>query len=283
MHYMGFQNDSWSENVTTEHTSWCERMGSAICGSVIGFFLFFGGLSLVGWNEYRTIETVRVIAAGEKAVVEGSCKIVRPTQDEALVHVSCPITNIPTLAVTSGKDTWVSEQTIWLEAHAEYFAWHEAEDCTTKKTQGGGTDKTCTYSYSQKWMKPSVRDPTTWTILQKDGPNHLGSRYIALPDHQNSPNHLGLCALQLNECALNPCALTVTTPPSTEASGNRFACPVDFSCTDPDNSVTDNYVCECPTCVDSVLTSGSAGLLTDYFGSHPAFARKHPANPASQF
>ena len=30
----------------------------------------------------------------------------------------------------------------------------------------------------------AVRDPTTWTILQKDGPNHLRLRYNVLPAHQ---------------------------------------------------------------------------------------------------
>ena len=29
-----------------------------------------------------------------------------------------------------------------------------------------------------------VRGPTTWTILQKDGPSHLGLWYNALPEHQ---------------------------------------------------------------------------------------------------
>ena len=27
-------------------------------------------------------------------------------------------------------------------------------------------------------------DPTKWTILQQDGPNHLGLWYNALPEHQ---------------------------------------------------------------------------------------------------
>ena len=42
-----------------------------------------------------------------------------------------------------------------------------------------------------------VRDPTTWTILQQDGPNHLGLLYNALPEHQIALNHLGLCARQV--------------------------------------------------------------------------------------
>ena len=29
-----------------------------------------------------------------------------------------------------------------------------------------------------------VRDPTTWTVLQHDGPNHLGLWYNVLPEQQ---------------------------------------------------------------------------------------------------
>ena len=41
---------------------------------------------------------------------------------------------------------------------------------------------------SQCW---TVQDPTTWTILQKHGPDHLGLRYNALPDHQMALNTSG--------------------------------------------------------------------------------------------
>ena len=40
----------------------------------------------------------------------------------------------------------------------------------------------------------TVRDLTTWTFLQHDGPNHLGLRCNAAPCASNGPNHLGLCA-----------------------------------------------------------------------------------------
>ena len=33
-------------------------------------------------------------------------------------------------------------------------------------------------------MGPEVRDPTIWTVLQKNGPNHLGLSYNVLPAHQ---------------------------------------------------------------------------------------------------
>ena len=41
-----------------------------------------------------------------------------------------------------------------------------------------------------------VRDPTTCTTLQPDGPDHLGLWYNALPWASNGPDRLGLCALQ---------------------------------------------------------------------------------------
>ena len=34
------------------------------------------------------------------------------------------------------------------------------------------------------WMRMTVRDPTTWTILQQYGPSHLGLWYNVLPQHQ---------------------------------------------------------------------------------------------------
>ena len=46
-----------------------------------------------------------------------------------------------------------------------------------------------------------VRDPITWTILQKDGPCHLGLRCNELPAHQMALITSGLCALQAHRTA----------------------------------------------------------------------------------
>ena len=41
------------------------------------------------------------------------------------------------------------------------------------------------YFHNADKNETSVRGrPTTWTVLQQDGPNHLGLRYNAMPDHQ---------------------------------------------------------------------------------------------------
>ena len=51
-----------------------------------------------------------------------------------------------------------------------------------------------------------VRDPTTWTIIQQDGPNHLGFVVQCAPPASIGPNHLGLCALQSNAMSDHPCS-----------------------------------------------------------------------------
>ena len=56
------------------------------------------------------------------------------------------------------------------------------DDCVRRWVGCSGTPR-CPETSSQP---PTVRDPTTWTILPKHGPNHLGLRYNALPEHQMS-------------------------------------------------------------------------------------------------
>ena len=59
--------------------------------------------------------------------------------------------------------------------------------CSCKLTRAvGRTLKDCWLSPTEISSLPEVRSPTTRTILQKDGPNHLGLRRNALPEHQMS-------------------------------------------------------------------------------------------------
>ena len=100
-----------------------------------------------------------------------------------------------------------------------------------------------------------------------------------------------VCQL-LDECALDPCTLSMTDAPGqaptaltggTTVAGttgatvttteNRFQCPVNFVCTDPDTATTDDYTCECPACSDVALTSTTETALTSYFSTHPAISR----------
>lgn len=81
----------------------------------------------------------------------------------------------------------------------------------------------------------------------------------------------------LDECALDPCHLSTTTSPgigSYSETSDRFVCPVNIVCVDPDNSVTDDYTCTCPACdSDVALSASTATLLSAYFRTHPAVSR----------
>ncbi len=172
----------------TTHTSWSERMGNSCCGSVFGLFLLGGGLALIGWNEYRTVETMQIIEAGETAVKEVACgnngtaPAPPPMSDGELIHVSCSITNVPVLTDMPGMPppgppppggyVFVSQRAIWLGKHVEYFAWKEHESCSEKKEQGGGTSKTCEYKYTQQWLaEADVKEPKN----PKDAGQHSNS------------------------------------------------------------------------------------------------------------
>ena len=84
----------------------------------------------------------------------------------------------------------------------------------------------------------------------------------------------GVCQL-LDECALDPCAESALDVPGMDPAQtpNRFQCPVSLHCTDSDWTLTDSYVCECPSCASVMLSDTTTGLLTDYFSTHPAISR----------
>ena len=88
----------------------------------------------------------------------------------------------------------------------------ETDKVNTLETKAKATFVSLLKYMGEMFSPYPVRGPTTWTILQKDRPDHLGLRYNELPDASNGPNHLGLCALQeseisviLGEGILNPC------------------------------------------------------------------------------
>ena len=171
------------EMTVATDASWGERMGNSICGSVVGVFLLLGGLSLVAWNEYRTVKSMQILEAAAEAVQEAPCganttsggaPAAATALDGELVHVSCPIANMPTLVARGpgGTGTWASQRGIWLSVHVEYYAWKEDESCSESKKQGGGTTKTCTYKYKKMWLAAdAVKEPAN----PKDDGQHSNS------------------------------------------------------------------------------------------------------------
>ena len=117
-----------------------------------------------------------------------------------------------------------------------YGTWHDAHQgkyasmCLLRSDgrylphrQGGHTSFLCNTTGANSRI-PGAATPTTWTILQHDGPNHLGLWCNALPRASNGPNHLGFGALQ----TLSPARSGGRTRPAGSPSRRRG---LSFCCT----------------------------------------------------
>jgi hypothetical protein len=135
----------------TEYTSGFERFTNSIGGIVVGFFLFFASLGVLGWNEGRAVKTYRAISEGQSNYVDSGC-IPDPLNVGKLVHITCPLENMPSLS----DNYWggpANLSAVFLKRSSSMYAWKETKTTTTQKSKsgGGGSTKTTTYSCKQEW------------------------------------------------------------------------------------------------------------------------------------
>ena len=58
---------------------------------MVGIILIPVGLYLIGWNEYRTVQTESAIDLGTEALVPADCDRLDAGLNGALVHLACDI------------------------------------------------------------------------------------------------------------------------------------------------------------------------------------------------
>eukprot|EP01051_Picozoa_sp_SAG22_P004927 SAG22_NODE_279_length_13134_cov_7.532561_1_plen_940_part_00 len=162
------------ENRVAERESYGEKMGNAACGVCAGPLVLVAGLVLIGWNEYRTVQTMKIIEMGEEEYQEASCSTLDSSMNGQLVHVACDIATGAGAPLTSRIESvgprqnipagqqqiWASTAGLKLEPKVEYLSWDEDKhSCTTSKDNRGSTTTSCSYTYSMKW---SSQVGTTW-------------------------------------------------------------------------------------------------------------------------
>jgi hypothetical protein len=131
------------------YTSWGQRLKNAVGGVVIGLALFVGSFFLLSWNEGRSVDRIRTLDAGLRAVAEIDPANPDPAHDGALVHFSGQAESPST--VDDPEFGLTLSDTLRLRRIVEMYQWKESKHETTTEQIGGGQVTKTTYSYHKAW------------------------------------------------------------------------------------------------------------------------------------
>ena len=108
---------------------------------------------VIGWNESRSVAEVRSLNECAQNVVEAACEPAVFTAG-ALVHVSCPLTDIPVLA---DPLFGVTTTAVAFSRMTEMLQWDESSDTTCHKDKVGGGETCVTdYFYKLTWSATPI-------------------------------------------------------------------------------------------------------------------------------
>lgn len=118
---------------------------SSIAGVLIGFLMIIGSIFLMGWNEKRAVDTMRMLEAAEDACVSVSSDKVLPENQDKLIHtVAVPVTT-EKLEISDLK---LAEVTPKIRVTVQAYQWTEVKKTSKKKK---GRKRKTTYSYKKQW------------------------------------------------------------------------------------------------------------------------------------
>ena len=135
------------------HHSWGSRLRGSACGAVAGVLFFAGSFALLGWNEGRAVAETRALNECAGAVRHVGCDA-PPSDDGALVHASCALTDVPTLL--DGRFGAQARTPVLLRS-VTALQWRETDDEHCRKNKLGG-GSTCTHdvTYSLDWTSSPI-------------------------------------------------------------------------------------------------------------------------------
>ena len=144
---------------------------SAQGGSCVGFVLVIVSIIVLCWNEYNTVQTMKLLEEGEGSVEDADCNTLDAELTGKLVFMSCPVAGIGALTVPAPFSppppppiqppppppgsppsppyvapdpyAWATAPNgLRVETTIEYYAWVEHEHCLTVTCSGPGTPAT---------------------------------------------------------------------------------------------------------------------------------------------
>ncbi|HBH26691.1 MAG TPA: hypothetical protein DDX54_04755 [Rhodospirillaceae bacterium] len=134
--------------------SWMKRSQSALVGALLGLALFFGAFFVLAWNEGRSVERIRTLDAGLRAVVEVDPANPGAAPDGALVHFWGQATTAQT--VRDPVFGLALPGDLRLRRKVEMYQWQETKRSRTEEQLGGDQVTRTTYSYRKDWSQEHV-------------------------------------------------------------------------------------------------------------------------------
>ena len=161
-----------SENSFTEVTteSWGKKMGGSLKKIVLGFGLILAAISLLFWNEGRTVKTKRALQEGLKNAVSISSNTINPTYEGKLIHTTGKIS---TALGVSDPEFAVATNALALHRNVEMYQWVEKKTSNADKKMGGSTETTTTYDYIKEWSNKHENSASFKKEIGHENPTSL--------------------------------------------------------------------------------------------------------------
>jgi Transmembrane protein 43 len=158
--------------VTTQ--SYGSELKDSCSGACFGFILYFVSITLLIWNEGRTVKRMKDIDEGRQTILEfdlnNFTNVTIPTAfDNQLIHAvgdlsTKEILTDPIFGVSSQYNstnmTTVSQQTIEyflkLSRSVDMYQWKETSSSTIRHRADGSTYTVTTYSHSKVWSSSLI-------------------------------------------------------------------------------------------------------------------------------
>lgn len=135
------------------HTSWFSRIGASFKGLLFGILFLVVGVGLLFWNEGRAVKTHKALVESQALVVSINAQEAAPQMSGKLVHLIGEATSSQTL---NDNLLPVSAQALKLQRQVETYQWKETSHSEEKKSMGGDTETTTSYTYEKVWSSDHI-------------------------------------------------------------------------------------------------------------------------------
>ncbi|MGN0931275.1 MAG: TMEM43 family protein, partial [Thermoguttaceae bacterium] len=139
--------------VETTATSWGSRIRQSFKGILTGFVLIFASITLLFWNEGRTIKREKALVETGSVAVSIKSDSIDAANEDKVIHISG---NVTTDSIVSDPDFNVNINALKLVRNVEMYQWQENQE---ERTIGEDTKEITTY-YTKTWSSTLIDSST---------------------------------------------------------------------------------------------------------------------------